>query len=335
MSTPERIVTPAETNEDQTEKSLRPQTFEAFIGQEKVCKNLHIFIEAARKRGDALDHVLFSGAPGLGKTTLAYLIAQTLGSNLQVTSGPALPRAGELAALLTNLQPRDVLFIDEIHRLPIAVEEILYQALEDYKIDMTVGEGPHARPLRLNLAPFTLVGATTRSGLLSRPLRDRFGIAEHFSFYTPEELTLIIIHAARKLNTTIAPEAAKNLATRARGTPRIALRLLRRLVDFACVAEQTSISLDLLSPSLKALDIDSQGLDSLDRRYLEHLAYHFKGGPVGIETLSAALFEEKRTLEDVVEPYLMQQGFLQRTAQGRVLGERAYEHLNITPPKET
>ena len=324
------VVSRKTQEEDIPLQTIRPQSLSSFIGQKKSCANLKIFIQAAKSRRFPLDHVLFSGPPGLGKTTLSHLIALEMGAGFHTTSGPALPRAGELASLLTNLQPLDVLFIDEIHRLPIAVEEILYQALEDFKIDMTVGEGPYARPLKINLSPFTLVGATTRSGLLSRPLRDRFGISENLNFYPPEDMKIILKNAAKRLNIRITEEAAFMLAKRSRGTPRVGLRMLRRLVDFAYVAHKDVLETDIVISGLSSLGIDEEGLDELDRRYLQQIAENFKGGPVGVETLAAALFEEKRTLEDVVEPYLMQKGFLKRTPGGRVLSQKGADHLTLS-----
>jgi Holliday junction DNA helicase RuvB len=329
MNMPSPPLSPERQVEDQPERALRPKSLNEFIGQSRLCRNLRVFIQSALDRCVALDHVLFSGAPGLGKTTLASLIAQEMGTTLHSTSGPVLSRAGDLAALLTNLQSNDVLFIDEIHRLGVAVEELLYQAMEDYRVDIMVGEGPHARSVRLTLSPFTLVGATTRAGLLTRPLRDRFGILENVSFYGTKDLTLILRRAAEKQNLMCTDEALEKLAACARGTPRIALRLLRRTADFAVVDKVQVIELPLVRQVLQALGVDNLGLDILDRKYLNHMACHFRGGPVGIETLAAALFEERRTLEDVVEPYLMQEGFLCRTPQGRIMTEKAYQHLDL------
>lgn len=317
---------------DFSEKSLRPLSLDSFIGQETARRNLKVFLEAATLRQEALDHVLLFGAPGLGKTTLAQIIAIERGVNFRMTSGPVIARAGDLAALLTNLQAHDVLFIDEIHRLNIAVEEILYPALEDFKLDLMIGEGPSARSLRIDLQPFTLVGATTRSGLLSAPLRDRFGILLNLAFYTAQELQTILVTAAQKLESPLIADAALELAKRSRGTPRIALRLLRRIRDFAIVAGKTCIERSLVRRALQELEVDACGLDALDRRYLSHLALHFNGGPVGVETLAAALGEERDTLEEIVEPFLMQQGFVQRTPRGRLLSLKTYSHLGLEPP---
>lgn len=318
---------------DQREASLRPARMDEFIGQRNICRNLKTFIKAAAHKGAALDHVLLAGPPGLGKTTLAQIIAHELGTRFHMTSGAVIARAGELAALLTNLKERDVLFIDEIHRLNKTIEEVLYPALEDGKLDLMVGEGPAARSVRLSLAPFTLIGATTRQGLLSRPLRDRFGILGQMSFYEPPDLTLILDKAARKLNVTFDEDAALYLANRGRGTPRIVLRLLRRISDFALVQQQTTLTVPFLEKTLSALGVDQGGLDALDRRYIHALAHQFGGGPVGIDTLASLLFEEKHTLEDIVEPFLMQQGFIKRTPRGRVLEAAAYDHLGLPAPE--
>jgi Holliday junction DNA helicase RuvB len=293
---------------------------------------LAVFIEAARARAEALDHVLLHGPPGLGKTTLAQIVARELGVGFRATSGPVIQRAGDLAAILTNLQPRDVLFIDEIHRLQPAIEEILYPAMEDFQLDLIIGEGPAARSVRIDLQPFTLVGATTRAGLLATPLRDRFGIPLRLVFYTPEELTLIVARGAEKLNFVLTPEGASEIARRSRGTPRIAGRLLRRVRDFAAVEGSTLIDRKIADAALLRLEVDALGLDSMDRRYLRRMAEHHGGGPVGVETLAAALAEARDTLEDVIEPYLIQEGLMVRTSRGRMLGEPGWRHLGLTPP---
>jgi Holliday junction DNA helicase RuvB len=327
-----RLMTSAIQEGDFSEKSLRPLSLESFVGQEPLRRNLRVFIDSAKVRNEALDHVLFFGSPGLGKTTLAQIVAQELGVNFRMTSGPIISRAGDLAALLTNLKAHDVLFIDEIHRLNTAVEEILYPALEDFKLDLMIGEGPAARSLRIDLQPFTLVGATTRSGLLSAPLRDRFGVLLNLVFYTPKELQQILLQAAKKMDLHLPLDAAFELARRSRGTPRIALRLLRRVRDFAVVEKSSCVEMTLVRRALDHLDVDEVGLDALDRRYLSHIALHFLGGPVGIDTLAAALAEERETLEEIVEPFLIQQGFLQRTSRGRVLSAQAYTHLGLPAP---
>ena len=321
------------TEHDQKESSLRPSRFEGFIGQSTICRNLKTFIQAACCKGSPLDHVLLAGPPGLGKTTLAQIIAHELGTQFHMTSGAVIARAGELAALLTNLKARDVLFIDEIHRLNKTIEEILYPALEDGKLDLMVGEGPSARSVRLSLAPFTLIGATTRQGLLSRPLRDRFGILGQMNFYDADDLKLILEKAAVKLGVTFGDGAALYLAMRGRGTPRIALRLLRRVSDFALVNNVKTVTPSFLEKALHELGVDHAGLDTLDRRYIHALAHQFGGGPVGIDTLASLLFEEKHTLEDIVEPFLMQQGFIRRTPRGRLLESLAYTHLNLPVPE--
>lgn len=315
-------------NQDRPERALRPLFFREFIGQKELVDNLSTFVRAAKKRNEPLDHVLLSGPPGLGKTSLAHLLANELGVQCHTTSGASIARTGELAALLTNLKPHDVLFVDEIHRLGRHIEEILYPALEDKKLDLMVGEGPAARSVRLQLAPFTLVGATTRQGVLSRPLRDRFGILAQVNFYEDEALALIIANAASRLELPLAEDAALFLAARARGTPRIALRLLRRLQDFAVVQSVVTCDVAFIQTCLAALGVDHIGLDTLDCKYLKAIYHQFSGGPVGIDTLAAALFEERTTLEDVVEPFLIQRGFLKRTARGRVLGAAAIEHFN-------
>lgn len=328
----ERTVSPARADEDAAEATLRPQTLADFTGQKASRENLAIFIEAARHRGEALDHVLLHGPPGLGKTTLAQIVARELGVGFRATSGPVIQRAGDLAAILTNLQPRDVLFIDEIHRLQPAIEEILYPAMEDFQLDLIIGEGPAARSVRIDLAPFTLVGATTRAGLLATPLRDRFGIPLRLVFYTPEELELIVGRGAQKLGFALTSEGAREIARRSRGTPRIAGRLLRRVRDFALVQKTAPVTRELADAALLRLEVDSLGLDAMDRRYLRRMAEHHAGGPVGVETLAAALAEARDTLEDVIEPYLIQEGLILRTSRGRMLGERGWRHLGLAPP---
>ncbi len=320
--------------EDVADAALRPQTLADFTGQKASRENLSIFIEAARKRGDALDHVLLHGPPGLGKTTLAQIVSRELGVGFRATSGPVIQRAGDLAAILTNLQPRDVLFIDEIHRLQPAIEEILYPAMEDFQLDLVIGEGPAARSVRIDLAPFTLVAATTRSGLLATPLRDRFGIPLRLVFYTPDELRQIVSRGAGKLGMALTDEGAEEIARRSRGTPRIAGRLLRRVRDFALVAKKEIVDRALADAALSRLEVDSHGLDAMDRRYLRRIAEHHRGGPVGVETLAAALAEARDTLEDVVEPYLIQEGLVLRTSRGRMLGEPGWRYLGLTPPSD-
>jgi holliday junction DNA helicase RuvB len=321
------------TPEDVADTHLRPQRLEEFIGQSKAKQNLRIFIEAAKARGEALDHVLFAGPPGLGKTTLAQIMSRELGVNFKATSGPIIAKAGDLAALLTNLEDRDVLFIDEIHRLNPAVEEVLYPAMEDFQLDLIIGEGPAARSVKIDLAKFTLVGATTRTGLLTTPLRDRFGIPVRLDFYNEEELLLIVKRGARVMQMAIAEEGALEIARRARGTPRIAGRLLRRVRDFAAVAGADVIDKTLADRALSALDVDSRGLDSLDHRYLKCIALNFGGGPVGIDTIAASLSESRDALEDIVEPYLLQLGFLNRTPRGRLLTPHAFRHLGLAVPQ--
>jgi Holliday junction DNA helicase RuvB len=329
----ERLVSGDRAAEDALETSLRPQTLSDFTGQKASRENLAIFIEAARARGEALDHVLLHGPPGLGKTTLAQIVARELGVGFRATSGPVIQKSGDLAAILTNLNPRDVLFIDEIHRLQPAIEEILYPAMEDFQLDLIIGEGPGARTVRIDLPPFTLVGATTRAGLLATPLRDRFGIPLRLVFYTEAELARIVGRMGEKLAMGLTPAGAQEIARRARGTPRIAGRLTRRIRDFAAVAGTTSIDAAVADAALTRLDVDKEGLDAMDRRYLRRLAEHHQGGPVGIETLAAALAEARDTLEDVVEPYLIQEGFLLRTSRGRMLGEAGWRHLGLKPPQ--
>lgn len=316
-----------------SENTLRPKILDEFIGQDRIKQNLKVFIKAARMRKEPLDHILFCGPPGLGKTTLSTIIANELVVNIKATSGPVLERVGDLAAILTNLSDRDILFIDEIHRMPRAVEEVLYPAMEDFTLDVIIGQGPNARTLKLNLPRFTLIGATTRTGLLSSPLRDRFGVIFRLDFYTPQELMQIVDRSSRLLKVKIEEEAALEIAKRSRGTPRIANRLLRRVRDFAQVKGDGIIDLDITRKSLASLDIDNYGLDELDRKLLNTLIDKFNGGPVGIETLAAALREDKETIEDVYEPYLLQEGFIERTARGRLATTLAYKHLGKRSPQ--
>jgi Holliday junction DNA helicase RuvB len=329
-----RVVAPDARPEDAPDASLRPQLLSEFVGQAQACANLKVFIEAARSRKEALDHVLFVGPPGLGKTTLAQIVSRELGVNFRATSGPVIAKAGDLAALLTNLEERDVLFIDEIHRLSPAVEEILYPALEDYQLDLIIGEGPAARSVKIGLAPFTLVGATTRLGLLTTPLRDRFGIPIRLNFYEVAELEHIVRRGARIFGIDLTPDGATEIARRSRGTPRIATRLLRRVRDFAVVDGVAAINAEEADKALRRLEVDAMGLDQLDRRYMRLIAESFGGGPVGVETISAALSEPRDAIEEIVEPFLIQQGFVQRTPRGRLLTGQAFQHLGLEPPVE-
>jgi holliday junction DNA helicase RuvB len=326
------VVTPERRDEDVAESSLRPQLLAEFIGQEQARNNLGVFIAAARGRKEALDHVLFVGPPGLGKTTLAQIVARELGVGFRATSGPVIVKRGDLAALLTNLEERDVLFIDEIHRLSPAVEEILYPAMEDFQLDLIIGEGPAARSVRLELKKFTLIGATTRAGLLTNPLRDRFGIPVRLNFYTEAELEEIVNRGARVLGIGVTADGANEIARRARGTPRIAGRLLRRVRDFASVAGATAIDRAVADKALAALEVDAAGLDAMDRRYLTTIVMHYSGGPVGVETLAAALSEPRDAIEDIIEPYLIQCGLLQRTPRGRLVTGHGFRHLGLPEP---
>ena len=328
----QRVVSPEHAEQDAPEALLRPQALDEFVGQKQLRDNLRVFIAAAKSRREALDHVLFFGPPGLGKTTLAQIVARELGVGFRATSGPVIQRAGDLAALLTNLQEHDILFIDEIHRLAPPVEEILYPAMEDFQLDLIIGEGPAARSIRIDLKPFTLVGATTRSGLITRPLRERFGIPLRLLFYEPDELALIVARGARILEFDLLPDGAAEIARRARGTPRVAMRLLRRIRDFAAVHGWAQVDSASADAALRRLEVDERGLDGMDRRYLRAIAEHYAGGPVGVETMAAALGEQRDVLEEVIEPYLLQQGFLQRTPRGRMLTESAFRHLDLPLP---
>ena len=333
MNTAPRLISSEKRGED-ADQTLRPQSLDEFVGQQAARANLKVFVEAAKARGEALDHVLFVGPPGLGKTTLAQIMARELGVNFRSTSGPVIAKSGDLAALLTNLEDRDVLFIDEIHRLNPAVEEILYPAMEDYQLDLIIGEGPAARSVKIDLARFTLVAATTRQGLITNPLRDRFGIPIRLNFYTVEELEQIVRRGARILGMPLTEDGATEIARRARGTPRIAGRLLRRVRDFASVAGAQTVDRKTADTALSRLEVDALGLDQLDRRYLSIIAHNFGGGPVGIETISAGLSEPRDAIEDIIEPYLIQQGFIQRTPRGRVLTANAWRHLGLEAPKD-
>jgi Holliday junction DNA helicase RuvB len=326
-----RVVAAEAGRDDAGETSFRPLTLDEFVGQAQLRANLRVFIAAARARGEPLDHVLLSGPPGLGKTTLAQIVAREMAVGFRATSGPVIQRAGDLAALLTNLQPRDVLFIDEIHRLTPAVEEILYPAMEDFQLDLIIGEGPAARSVRIDLPPFTLIGATTRSGLITRPLRERFGIPLRLAFYDAAELERIVSRGARVLGMDLAVDGASEIARRSRGTPRVAARLLRRVRDFAAVAEVTRIDAKAADGALNRLEVDNRGLDAMDRRYLLCIAENYGGGPVGVETVAAALADQRDVVEEVIEPYLIQQGFVQRTPRGRMLTDLAYDYLGVKP----
>ncbi len=332
--TEERIITTKDTGEDSLYNSMRPKMLGDFIGQKPIRENLEVFIKAAKSRNESLDHVLFHGPPGLGKTTLAQILSHELGVGFRGTAAPMITKAGDLAAILTSLEANDVLFIDEIHRLSSTIEEVLYSAMEDFHLDLIIGEGPAARSVKIDLQKFTLVGATTRSGLLTTPLRDRFGIPLRLDFYKIEELEMIIKRGARILNIGITVDGAKEIASRSRGTPRIAGRLLRRVRDFADVAGYSSINAEIADRALTRLDVDKYGLDGMDRRYMETIITNYGGGPVGIDTISAALSEERDTVEEVIEPYLLQKGFVQRTPRGRIISVLGYKHLGLNPPTQ-
>ena len=336
MIEPDRFINPSPTDnvEESFERALRPKELNEYIGQEKIREQLNIFIDAAKNRDEALDHVLLFGPPGLGKTTLAHIISREMGVNLRQTSGPVLEKTGDLAALLSNLEENDVLFIDEIHRLSPVIEEILYPAMEDYRLDIMIGEGPSARSVKLELPPFTLVGATTRAGMLTNPLRDRFGIVSRLEFYNNQELTRIVERSAGLLSVDIDQDGAKEIAKRSRGTPRIANRLLRRVRDYAEVKAKGSVNKKIADEALKMLDIDLIGFDLMDRNLLKVIIENFSGGPVGLDNLSAAIGEEKETIEDVIEPYLIQQGYLMRTPRGRIATHKSYVHFGLTPPEK-
>jgi Holliday junction DNA helicase RuvB len=333
--TDDRLVAGAGAPEDETEMGLRPRTLDEFIGQTLACDNIAVFIESARKRGDPLDHVLFYGPPGLGKTTLAQIVAREMGVSFRATSGPVIAKAGDLAAILTNLEEGDVLFIDEIHRLNPAVEEILYPAMEEFQLDLIIGEGPAARSVKIDLPPFTLVGATTRSGLITTPLRDRFGIPMRLEFYSVDELVEVVSRGARVLDISMTASGAREIASRSRGTPRIAGRLLKRVRDFALVSGTAQIDTDVADAALARLEVDKMGLDGMDHRYLKCIGETYAGGPVGVETLVAALSEPRDAIEDIIEPYLMQSGLVQRTQRGRMLTMAGFVQIGLTPPKTT